>query len=311
MKQLQLIFLLLIFSFNSFSQQKIYLNDKLEKTTKRLATLYAICSDSSDGSVNFKANRRPNDLPFVDGRFKDKTFTVLEGQFAYYNYEGGVNLKGLYQNNLRVGIWKTYNIYGNLMMEQFYVNGTKSDSLVEYNCRFGERVFAGKTTKDGEQYGFCKTYFHSKITTEGEFYFGHRIRVWKSYDSTGVVKCEVDFGSDTSKMINDTCFNPNHFITEEMPQYIGGENALLNFIGHNIKYPEVDRLNYVVGKVYIQFVVNEIGDVEDVEICDAPTWTLGNAALRVVKKLAKWTPGKQNGKPVKVYYTLPIDFNLN
>jgi TonB family protein len=99
-------------------------------------------------------------------------------------------------------------------------------------------------------------------------------------------------------------------VPEEMPQYPGGTSALLSFIGANLKYPADAKENKVEGKVFIQFVVNSEGKVQDAKVVKRLSSSCDNEALRVVNMMGRWIPGKQKGKPVNVKYTLPIMFSM-
>jgi protein TonB len=100
------------------------------------------------------------------------------------------------------------------------------------------------------------------------------------------------------------------FIVEEMPEFPGGELALRKFIGNSIKYPVIAQENGIQGKVYVTFVVNRDGAVSGARIARGVDPSLDKEALRVVNGLPKWKPGKQRGKPVRVSYTVPINFVL-
>jgi TonB family protein len=102
-----------------------------------------------------------------------------------------------------------------------------------------------------------------------------------------------------------------YFYVDELPEYPGGEKALRRMIAQNLRFPEVAQLNGIQGRVYITFIVNEEGKVTDTVIARGVHTALDNEALRVVNQMATWKPGKQNGKLVKVCYTIPINFVLN
>ena len=96
-------------------------------------------------------------------------------------------------------------------------------------------------------------------------------------------------------------------MAEEFP---GGELALRKFIGNSIKYPVIAQENGIQGKVYVTFVVDKTGGVTSATIARGVDPSLDKEALRVVNNLPKWKPGKQRGKPVRVSYTVPINFVL-
>jgi len=101
------------------------------------------------------------------------------------------------------------------------------------------------------------------------------------------------------------------FIVENMPEFPGGDMALRKYIAQNVVYPEIAKENGLSGKVFVQFVINQKGEVENVKIARGVDPTLDKEAIRVVQNLPKWKPGSQRGKPVKVSYTVPINFQLN
>ncbi len=100
------------------------------------------------------------------------------------------------------------------------------------------------------------------------------------------------------------------YVVEEMPQFPGGELGLRKFIAMNVKYPQEARENNVQGKIYVRFIVTKTGDVDSVTVVRGVDPVLDDEAVRVIKTLPKWTPGKQKGVPVNVYYTVPINFVL-
>ena len=99
-------------------------------------------------------------------------------------------------------------------------------------------------------------------------------------------------------------------VVEEMPTFPGGDKALYEYLAKNIKYPAVAKDNGIEGKVYIKFVVNEDGSVSQVQLARGIGGGCDEEAMRVVEGMPKWKPGKQRGKNVKVWYTLPVYFKL-
>ena len=103
---------------------------------------------------------------------------------------------------------------------------------------------------------------------------------------------------------------PVFFIVEDMPEFPGGDIALRKYIAQAIKYPVIAQENGIQGKVYVNFVVNTDGSVTDAKIARGVDPSLDKEALRVINSLPKWKPGKQRGKPVRVSFTVPINFVL-
>jgi TonB family protein len=104
--------------------------------------------------------------------------------------------------------------------------------------------------------------------------------------------------------------NDVYEIVEEMPEFPGGITKMNEFLGNNIIYPEYAVENNIEGRVIVEFVVNTDGTITGLQVKRSVHELLDNEALRVVKSMPKWKPGKNDGKLVRVKYTLPITFNL-
>ncbi|MCQ2083260.1 MAG: energy transducer TonB [Bacteroidaceae bacterium] len=107
--------------------------------------------------------------------------------------------------------------------------------------------------------------------------------------------------------VDDTPF----MIVEDMPEFPGGQEALLKYLSSHIKYPSTCRENNIQGRVVLQFIVNKDGSIVDVEVIKAVNPLMDKEAVRVVQGMPKWKAGSQRGKPVRVKYTLPVNFRLN
>ena len=100
-------------------------------------------------------------------------------------------------------------------------------------------------------------------------------------------------------------------VVEKMPEFPGGQQALFKYLSENVKYPVIAQENGIQGRVICQFVVNRDGSIVDVEVVrSGGDPSLDKEAIRVIKSMPKWKPGKQRGKPVRVKYTVPVNFKL-
>lgn len=99
-------------------------------------------------------------------------------------------------------------------------------------------------------------------------------------------------------------------VVEVMPQFPGGQIAMLQYLMKNIKYPEQAVKEGIQGRVTVRFIVEKDGSISDVKPVLSVHPLLNKEAVRVVKSMPKWTPGKQNGKPVRVRFNLPVMFKL-
>jgi len=99
-------------------------------------------------------------------------------------------------------------------------------------------------------------------------------------------------------------------IVQEMPSFPGGESALLQYVSEQIKYPEDALANRIQGTVILRFVVSPTGDIKDVELIRGVDPLLDNEAIKVISGMPRWKPGKQDGRPVPVYFTIPVVFRI-
>ena len=98
---------------------------------------------------------------------------------------------------------------------------------------------------------------------------------------------------------------------EVMPEYPGGVNAMYEFIQKNVKYPESAKDKGIEGKVYVQFVVEKDGSLSSFQVLRGVSDDIDAEALRVLKAMPKWKPGMNDGKPVRVQFTMPFVFKLS
>ena len=97
-------------------------------------------------------------------------------------------------------------------------------------------------------------------------------------------------------------------VVEEMPKFPGGN--VQKWISKHIKYPMIAQENNIQGKVFVQFVIEKDGSVSNVKVSRSVDPSLDKEAIRVIQSMPKWTPGKQRQKPVRVSFTVPINFQL-
>ena len=121
-----------------------------------------------------------------------------------------------------------------------------------------------------------------------------------------IVKDKEDDDPDLQKNDNDKAYD----VVEEMPQYPGGVGKLMEYVSMNVRYPKEAESKSIQGRVVTTFVIEKDGNIADAEVVKSVDPALDAEALRVVKAMPKWTPGKQDGKPIRVKYTMPITFAL-
>lgn len=99
-------------------------------------------------------------------------------------------------------------------------------------------------------------------------------------------------------------------VVETMPTFPGGDAARIKYLQNNLKYPTMARESGIQGKVFVTFVVEKDGSITDVKVLRGIGGGCDEEAVRVIKNMPKWKPGKQRGKPVRVQFNMPIVFKL-
>ncbi|MBR4828810.1 MAG: energy transducer TonB [Muribaculaceae bacterium] len=152
---------------------------------------------------------------------------------------------------------------------------------------------------DGKTYGFDELYAKQQINRR------HK-------DTTQWPQRTLKYGVEMPdniqiKIVND---GPPYRSVEQMPQFPGGEAALMKCVQSRINYPSEAAEDNIQGRVVVQFVIDSLGCVGEVKVVRSIREDLDAEAVRLVKSLPKFTPGRQNGQAVSVWYTLPITFKL-
>lgn len=110
----------------------------------------------------------------------------------------------------------------------------------------------------------------------------------------------------TEEVVDDEIF----MVVEDMPEFPGGDAARQNWIVKNMVYPEIERENGIQGLVVVSFVVEKDGSITNIKVLKSVSPNIDAEAIRVVKAMPGWKPGKQRGKPVRVTINLPLRFTL-
>ena len=127
-----------------------------------------------------------------------------------------------------------------------------------------------------------------------------------SGDKINMLKTELMSEIEVTRVDNDTVYN----IVEQMPEFPGKEKAMMEFVSSNIHYPEEAKDKGIEGRVFVGFVVEKDGSVNEVKVLRGIGGGCDEEAIRVVKAMPKWKPGMQKGKPVRVHYQMPFFFKL-
>jgi len=198
-----------------------------------------------------------------------------------------------------------------------YVFGAVSvvSLLVIFACEQKESNFPGLQTENTAN-SVRLTMVDDKLKLEGDQTYLDYIKELLTGENK--LTLETDSLGDVylvkSAKTDDELFNPNEpvfYVTEEMPEFPGGEQALQMYISSSVEYPELAQEKDIQGRVYVSFVVTKYGTVANAKIARGVDPALDKEALRVVSSLPQWKPARQHGQAVNVQYTVPINFSLD
>lgn len=218
--------------------------------------------------------------------YLDSLIQIKQGPFIEYIAENP-SVKGSYLNNQFHGDFSYYN-----------------KGILKRTAKFENNLLNGAMTE----------YFaNGQPELTGQFSNGKKIGEWKGYLVSGRHFKTQNFDND--KLVDEFYYDENgkKFKKEEyerVPQFYGGTVAFSNFISQNLKYPKEAIKNRTQGKVIVSFVIDFDGSVINVKISRGVDMFLDDEAKRIIELSPKWMPGLQNGKPVKVAYSVPITFSL-
>ncbi len=239
----------------------------------------------------------------------------LNGVATYYYPSGQLREKVRYRDNVRFGNATSYYKNGKPQMSSIYpdrknfrINALQLYLVVNYLDSLGN--FEVKNMK-----GFCScagSYFGDEIIEKGKILNGVRDSVWTAYKNDQILFQENYSKGDFQNGVSYTGDVKSEYSKfEELPEFVGGMPALMLFLSKKMTYPTDARRMGIDGKVFVQFVVNEDGSISDIEVIKSLSSSTDQEAMRVVKLMPHWIPGKLRGIPVKVKFVLPLRFKLD
>ena len=228
-----------------------------------------------------------NDSLEMSGAYLTPQMEVKSGPFFFYYLDGSLSAKCFYKNNYLVGPFKSFYPEGHISVEGEYGDEYTMEERLEIN-RLSKNEVDSLNVKEG-----VWTYYH----------FNGRVSAKKEYDQ-GYLFSEIYWEDDGSE-------TPSGKEVDRMPDFPGGDAALMQFLGKNITYPEEDLENNVSGTVKCAFLVDRTGNVKNARIVESVSPTIDAESLRVINLMPKWKPGLQENRCVEVEYNLPMKFSLN
>lgn len=236
-------------------------------------------------------------------------------------YPNGIKkISGNYEQGKKTGKWIMLYEDGKEMRVETYINGSLDGLVTEwfpggkkkYELNYSMGYLDGKSTQ-WDSTGKVLQVRKYKKSEKIEFPF--IVKSNKPIVTQDGHGDEKEVVGPLTPTVEEKKNDPDEVyqFAEEMPEFPGGQDALYKYIQQHIKYPEIERESGISGKVFVQFTIDTDGSIINVKILKGVAGGTGldKEALRVIKSMPKWTPGKMNGKPVKVVMNLPIIFKMN
>lgn len=251
---------------------------------------------------------------------------MAQDTLSYYINKDGENTTKENANGLRKVMKTEEGLY---LVKDYYLEGEikRVGTYLTDSLKLKERVdtfkvfFKSGNLKSisnynkGKIHGAHSTYYKtgqlkSSIDYAYDIKHGQLITYWDN----GTIKREEKYIN--GNFVNGKCFNNigeeiEFFPYEVYPEFEGGLNGVYSYLSKNVSYPTEAKKNNISGKVFVNFQVNKIGEIEQVKIVKSVHPLLDNEAIRVVKMMPKWLPGKIDGEEVPMILNLPINFRID
>jgi TonB family protein len=216
---------------------------------------------------------------------------------------------------------RSYDQNGNLTEEIKYNNGTlETKTLYEYD-NSGNRVkmtrYKSEILLIQELIEYKINYYDSTKYTSIEI--EGFVEAPKKTTNNEKIKTDINFAEfeediHIAKVVieEESIEDDQPFVrVEQMPSFMGGDlTTFRNWVMQQVRYPQIAQENNITGRVMLQFVIEKDGSLTNIKVIQTPDSSLSDEAIRVMKTSPKWTPGRQDDKPVRVMYTLPVEFRL-
>jgi len=307
MKKMKLLTLLLLITGITVQAQqryKEYYRDQLGKGEKIVYADYqSISIRTAEGDYVQKVFYPEKKILTHYLTYKDSKFQAKEGPYREWYDNGQLWKEGAYENDKAHGVWTFYS----------YDNGTKSEyGAFEMGERTGKWITLdslGGTTREqfykaGKLHGECKIYsMDGQLAMTQQFEEGKKISEQRLLDDPDVYG-SINDALDIQPYLKE-CENENAELRQNCT-----ERKYLEAIYKNIKYPALAREENVMGNVLIRFTLEKDGSISDIMVLRGVCEVIEQECRRVMKYMPEWKPGMKNGKPVRVWYNLPIKFKL-
>ncbi len=235
---------------------------------------------------------------------------IQEGEEIQYWEDGSVRSKRNYLNDKTEGLWLTYHLNGKLSMKSEYRNGEAI-----YKTTFYENGQIEDDFKIVEnEYKIYKSYFESGILkSETKIYLNTGNKSQSVYNEDGKIKSQEYYDKNGNQIENlseelkpfENTDSQIYTISDQSAEFPGGFDGISKYVAVNF---DENIAAEIAGRIIVRFVVEKDGSISNVEVIKSLSNESSKEAIRVIKSMPKWKPGKNNGKAIRLQFTLPLNF---
>lgn len=294
-----------------------YFNSTWEKVdgAKKPYVYYSIARKTAEGVWHVQDYYKHGDVLQMEGIFLDDSLTIKDGKFYYYHYNGRLAQECSYNKNNPVGLLRRYSLDGKLLdSARFKSTGIPYHKLYRWNER-GQLIAYGEFDMSGSGEGYAIEYYEdSSISSYIKYAKGYvKDSVCTYYHRNGNISLAETYNSGT--LIRYDCFDTDGKLMADCDTAIRlpepGYNVNV-FLSENIRMPREALHSNLQGSFYVVtgFVVDIDGSIKDIDLEVGSYKEFNDEALRVIKTMPPWKPGKRHNRVIKVYYNLPVNFRI-
>jgi TonB family protein len=268
------------------------------------STLYNVAEYYRDGTKKLLGKSSKVDPP------------VYEGQRLTFYKSGKKQQITIFKNGLPVGDEYTFFPNGKIYLQKKNPDNGDRYNYIEDNYLIKANYDSLGTALVENGTGYYKGYDDkfTYINEEGTVRNGKRDSIWKGTDKNLGITYTENY-KDGALVSGASMDKGGHSISYTKrgipPEFKGGLEAFSNYLGRSINYPDDARQNNTQGRVILSFVVEKDGQVSNVQVVRAVSPSIDAEAVRIIKRSPRWLPGVQFGRPVRVMYSVPINFSLS
>ncbi len=276
---------------------------------------YRRARKTTEGTWHVQDYYRHANVLQMEGMFLDDSMTIQDGDFFYYHYNAAVAQTGRFHKGVKVGLWRHYGTNGALLdSTRFKSTGYPYHKSFQWD-ETGRLTGYGEYNMAGTGEGFHIEYYEDSTVSSYAKYAKDHLKdsVWTYYHRNGKPSMTVTY--ESGRLVKFDCYGEdgNAMTTCDTAMRMPEPGYNVNeFLGKNIRMPREALETELYGqyRVAVGIVVDLDGTITRAHIIQGSYAEFNEEALRVVKQLPKWQPGRWQNRNVRVYYTLPINFSI-